>query len=162
MHKQKILVASDHAGFHMKCALVQHLNAIGVEFEDMGAHQLAPEDDYPTILVPVASRIAQDPEHLRGIVLGGSGNGEAMICKRFIGIRAAVYYGGRMEIVKLSREHNDANVLSLGARFISEEEMKEVVDLWLSTPFSGNERHLRRIELLDRFELGHEPSTRLN
>ena len=94
--------------------------------------------------------MAADPENTRGIVLGGSGQGEAMVASRYKGVRAAVYYGGEREIIKLSREHNNANILSLGARFISAEEAKEAVKLWLDTPFSGEERHRRRIEKIDQ------------
>lgn len=148
---QKILIASDHAGFELKNSLVAYLKE-KYEVIDMGAHLKDPLDDYPPIMAPVAMAVLQDPEHIKAIVFGGSGNGEAMVCNRFPEIRAAVYYGGPLDIVKLSREHNDANVLSLGARFINEVGMKEAVDLWLSTPFSGDERHVRRIELIDAIE----------
>ena len=85
----------------------------------------------------------------KAIILGGSGQGEDMVANKFEGVRAAEYYGGNLEIVKLSREHNDANVLSLGARFLSLEEAKEAVKLWLETPFSNEERHARRISEIE-------------
>ena len=98
---------------------------------------------------PVAQAVANELES-RGIVIGMSGQGEAMCANRFKNVRAAVYYGGSIEIVRLSREHNDANILSLGARFIEANEALETVKLWLETPFSGDERHVRRITKLDR------------
>ncbi len=150
--KPKVLVASDHAGFELKNVLVAHLKEQGYMVEDMGAHVLNDADDYPPIMVPVALRVLDDPKHVKGIVFGGSGNGEAMVCNRFPEVRAAVYYGGPLDIVRLSREHNDANILSLGARFINEDEMKKAADLWLTTAFSGEERHARRIELIDSIE----------
>ncbi|MDB5259284.1 MAG: ribose-5-phosphate isomerase ribose 5-phosphate isomerase [Candidatus Taylorbacteria bacterium] len=152
MKNGKILIGTDHAGFELKNILVTYLKENGYNVEDMGAHTLDPEDDYPKLLIPVAMRVLEDPQNIKAIVFGGSGNGEAMICNRFPEVRAAVYYGGPIEIVKLSREHNDANVLSLGARFIDEKQMKNVVDLWLTTPFSGDKRHARRIALIDNIE----------
>lgn len=145
----KIYLASDHAGFELKEALKKYLAGLGYEVEDKGAFSLNPEDDYPDFIRPVAEAVVADPDN-RGIVLGGSGQGEAMVANRYTGVRAAVYYGGQREILKLSRAHNNANVLSLAARFISEQEAKEAVKLWLETPFSGNERHIRRIEKIDQ------------
>ncbi len=146
----KIYLASDHAGFELKEALKKYLTELGYGGEDKGAYSLNSEDDYPDFIRPVVEAVAADPEHVRGIVLGGSGQGEAMIANRYKGVRAAVYYGGQLEIVKLSREHNNANILSLGARFISEYEAKEAVKLWLETPFLGEVRHMRRIEKIDQ------------
>lgn len=148
----KILIASDHAGFKLKNILVEYLRDKKLDVEDMGAHVENPEDDYPPIMAPVAIRILEDPINTKGIIFGGSGNGEAMVANRFPEVRAAVYYGGPLDIVKLSREHNDANILSLGARFIDENQMKDAVDVWLKTPFSGEKRHARRIELIDAVE----------
>jgi ribose 5-phosphate isomerase B len=107
-----------------------------------------PADDYPNFILPCAKKVAATPES-RGVVLGGSGQGEAMAANRIKGVRAAVYYGGPMDIIKLSRLHNDANVLSLGARFVSVEEAQSALELWLKTPFSEEERHARRIQELD-------------
>ena len=145
----KIYIGSDHAGFEMKKVLVNHLELIGHEVVDKGAFSLDPGDDYPDFVSLVAEGVAEEGSNAMGIVLGGSGTGEAIEANRLFGIRAAVYYGGTEEIVKLAREHNDANILSLGARFISEDEAKKVVDLFLSTKFSGDERHKRRILKLD-------------
>ncbi|HBT81408.1 ribose-5-phosphate isomerase [Candidatus Giovannonibacteria bacterium RIFCSPHIGHO2_01_FULL_48_47] len=143
----RIYIGSDHAGYELKEALKKFLQEKGYEVEDKGAFEFNPEDDYPDFIRPVAEEVAKEPE-LRGIVLGGSGQGEAIVANRIKGIRAAVYCGGSMKIVKLSREHNDANILSLGARFISEEKAKKALELWLKTKFSGG-LHQRRIEKID-------------
>ena len=141
----KIFLATDHAGFELKEKLKPFLQKLGYEVEDFGAYELNPEDDYPDFIVPAMKTVAENLGSF-GIILGGSGQGEAIVANRIKGIRAVVYYGGKEEIIKLSREHNDANVLSLGARFLSEDEAKEAIELWLRTPFSGEERHLRRIK----------------
>ncbi len=145
----KVYFASDHAGYELKNRLFDFVqNTLSYECYDCGAMTLDPGDDYPAIIAGAARALAEDVVHgieSRAIVLGGSGTGEAIIANRFRGVRAAVYYGGNDAIVRLSREHNDANVLSLGARFISHDDAKSAVRLWLSTPFSNDERHLRRI-----------------
>lgn len=144
----KLFLASDHAGFELKNALAAFLREQGHEVEDLGPHALDPGDDYPDFIKPLAERVAGTPGAM-GVALGGSGEGEAMAADRVPGARAAVYYGGDLNIIRLSREHNDANILSLGARFLTPEQAKEAVALWLATPFSGEERHVRRIEKLD-------------
>lgn len=146
----RIFIGSDHAGFEIKGMLVPFLRVLGHEVEDMGAHSFETLDDYPDFIRPVAEAVAKDSS-ARGIILGGSGQGEAMCANRINGVRAAVYYGGPFDIAVLSREHNDANILSLGARFIDEDEAREVVRVWLETAFSGDERHARRIAKLDQF-----------
>lgn len=140
-----IYLASDHAGFALKENIKKFLADSGYEVKDFGAFKLDPEDDYPDFIKLAAEAVARDPEHSRGVVLGGSGQGEAMVANRYKGVRAAVYYGGAQDIVKLSREHNNANVLSLGARFVTEEEALAAVKLWLETPFSKEPRHARRL-----------------
>lgn len=148
----KILLASDHAGFEQKNKIGDFVHEMGYDVEDMGPYEYDEYDDYPDFVAPLAKAILErgkSGEELMGIILGGSGQGEAMVANRFRGVRAAVYYGGKMEVPELSRKHNDANVLSLGARFLSEEKMYEVVELWLKTPFSEEERHERRIEKMD-------------
>ena len=122
---------------------------LGHEAEDCGPSTFEAEDDYPDFIKPVARAVAEDPENRRGIVMGGSGQGEAIVANRFKGIRAALYYGGPEEIIKLSREHNNANILSLGARFISENDALHAVKLWLETPFLNEERHVRRVKKID-------------
>ena len=144
----KIYIGTDHAGFEFKESLVEFLKVQGHDIDDMGAHSYEALDDYPDFVHPVAVAVAGDTES-RGIILGGSGQGEAMCANRIKGVRAAVYYGGPFDIAVLSREHNDANILSLGARFIDEDEAKKVVRVWLETPFGGEEKHARRIWKID-------------
>ncbi len=140
-----IYFASDHAGFYMKNALVEFVRELGYEAEDCGAHTFDESDDYPDYIKRVAQIISDDPDQKRGIILGASGQGEDMVADKFPNVRSAEYYGGNLEIIRLSREHNNANVLSLGARFLTLVEAKEAVKLWLETPFSNAERHQRRI-----------------
>jgi len=121
--------------------------------QDQGAFAVDPNDDYTDYVKIVAKMVQGDPES-KGIILGGSGQGEAICANRFKGIRAALFYGGSLEIIKLSRQHNDANILSLGARFINFDQAKEGIDLWLATPFSQDEHHTRRIYEIDDNSLG--------
>ena len=154
----KILVASDHAGFGLKDKLISYLKELDYEVKDMGAFEYNEEDDYPDFIIPLAREVSQHPNEIKGIIFGGSGQGEAMAANKFSGVRATVYYGQGQcvvkeeseSIIKLSREHNDANILSLGARFITEGEMKQVVKEWLNTPFVGNDRHKRRLVKMAR------------
>lgn len=141
----KIFLGTDHAGYDLKEKIKEWLAEWGYEYEDKGAHSLDPTDDYPDFIHPVAEAVSLDSENNRGVILGGSGQGEAMAANRAQGVRAAVYYGGNLDIVRISREHNNSNVLALGARFVEEEEAKQAVKLWLDTPFSEDERHIRRI-----------------
>ena len=143
-----IYIGSDHAGYELKEKLKIFLKELGYEVTDKGAFSLNKDDDYPDFVVPVALSVSDEPNSF-GIVLGGSGQGEAMSANKIDDIRATEYYGGDLEIVKVSREHNDANILSLGARFITEEEAKKAVKLFIETKFSGDERHVRRINKLD-------------
>jgi ribose 5-phosphate isomerase B len=156
-HITRIHIGSDHAGFEMKEELKSFLETLEYEVIDHGAFEFDEDDDYPDFLFPVAESVAIDGQS-RGIILGGSGQGEAICANRIKGIRAAVFNGqyepldGREvpnEII-ISREHNDANVLSLGARFISIPEAKEAVELWLETDFSGDDRHIRRIQKIEK------------
>ncbi len=142
-----IYLAADHAGFALKNNVAEFLRRSLSEYEvkDLGAHRLIDDDDYPDFIRLAAEAVAANPGS-RAIVFGGSGQGEAMVANRYKGVRAVVYYGGPLEIVKLSREHNDANVLSIGARFVKEDEALAAIKLWLETPFSREERHVRRIK----------------
>ena len=144
----KIHIATDHVGLDLKNIIRDYLISKGHEVTDHGAHEYDALDDYPDYIFPCAKAVASDLES-RGIILGGSGQGEAMAANRVKGVRAAVFYNGPVEIVKLSREHNNANILSLGARFMTEDEIYAVIQMWLDEPFGGG-RHQRRIDKLDR------------
>ena len=143
----KIHIAAAHAGLELKNIIRDYLIEKGHDVTDHGAHTYDALDDYPDFIFPCAKAVAADSES-RGIILGGSGQGEAMAANRVKGVRAAVFYNGPDEIVKLSREHNNANILSLGARFMTENEIYDVIEMWLNEPFEGG-RHQRRIEKLD-------------
>ena len=149
--RQMIYIASDHAGFELKNALCRHLAASGRDVEDLGPYAYDPEDDYPDFILPAAEAVAANPGSL-GVVLGGSGQGEALAANKVEGVRAALYYGGPRDIVSLSRTHNQANILSLGARFLDEEEAIAVLELWLETPYGREERHVRRINKVRAYE----------
>jgi len=140
-----IFVAADHAGFKLKEAIKAALIAQGHTVTDCGATTLVEGDDYPQYMKRAAEAVAADKDSF-GIIFGGSGQGEAMVANRHEGVRAAEYYGSSIDIVKLAREHNDANVLSIGARFVKEEEALAAVKVFLDTPFSGEARHERRIQ----------------
>jgi len=148
MHKVKIILATDHAGFELKETIKKSLENDGWQVEDFGAYSYDKDDDYPDYILPAAYAVAQSPNS-RGIIFGGSGQGEAMAANRVKGIRAVVFYDGPDEIIRLSRRHNNANILSFGARFISAEKALKMIDIWLKEPFEGD-RHQRRIEKLDR------------
>ena len=142
----KIFIGSDHAGFELKNTLKEYLHDLGHDVRDMGPKEYDPNDDYPDFIIPVAKEVSHDPSRLMGIVIGASGQGETMCANKVYGIRAAVYYGSNKDIIRLTREHNDANILSLGARFLNPEDAKSVTKLWLDTKFSSEERHRRRIQ----------------
>lgn len=147
----KIFLASDHAGFELKEKIKQWFSEWGYDYQDMGAFVYDENDDYPEIIDRAARKVAEDPGSNRGIVLGGSGQGEAIVCNRRKGVFATVYAARSLDLklVKLMREHNDSNVLSLGARFVPEADVKKVVRTWLETAFSGEARHKRRIAKID-------------
>ena len=165
----KIYIGSDHAGYELKEKLKVYLNelALGYEVIDKGAFKYDADDDYPDFVRPVAEAVVADKDS-RGIILGGSGQCEAICANRIKSVRAAVFYGGVMakeavdvegrkstdpfEIIKLARLHNNANILSIGARFVSVDEAKFAVELFLSTLFSESERHTRRINKIDSLQ----------
>ena len=140
----KIYLAADHAGFELKEKVKDFLIKGKYEVEDFGAFSSDKKDDYPDFVHKAAEAVSQDPES-KAIVFGGSGQGEAMVANRYKGVRAAVLYSYEREIVKLSRQHNNANILSIGARFLSPRKALKCIKLWLNTPFSGDERHIRRL-----------------
>ncbi len=142
-----IHIATDHAGLELKEKVKLYLSKLDYEVVDHGAYEYDALDDYPDFIFPCAEAVSND-SNSKGIILGGSGQGEAMAANRVKGVRAAVFYNGPDEIIKLSRQHNDANILSLGARFMSDQEMYKIIELWLSTDFESG-RHKRRIEKLD-------------
>ncbi len=151
----RIYCAADHAGFSLKELLIPYLRSLGHEVENCGTASQTDGDDYPDVVTPCAHKVAGDAGSF-GIIIGASGQGEAMVANRIAGIRAAVYYGPApraqtdaggtsLGLLESARVHNNANILSLGARFVSEDEAKAAVALFLSTPFSLEERHVRRI-----------------
>lgn len=162
----RIYIGSDHTGYEIKEKLKTYLAELGLGYEvtDKGAFKYDADDDYPDFIRPVAEAVVKD-EGSFGVLLGGSGQGEAMCANRVKGARTAVFYGevlpkgpidikgtksvDSFEIIKLSRKHNDANILSLGVRFLSEDEIKFAIELFLSTKFENEERHMRRIKKLD-------------
>lgn len=175
----KIYLGTDHRGFALKEKIKSWLSEWNYEYEDMGSFSYDEKDDYPDFISKVAQKVSENPESNKGIVLGGSGQGEAMVANKFKNVRAAIFYGPTLKIgkflsflimttasgategfyknalnsiIKLSREHNDANILSLGASFLNERAAKFFVKLWLETKFSGEERHVRRINKIKILE----------
>jgi ribose 5-phosphate isomerase B len=140
----KIHLATDHAGFEHKEALKAHLLERNYEVIDHGDTKLDENDDYPDYVTECAKEVAKDVES-KAIIFGGSGEGEAMCANCIVGARAVVYYGGNKDILTFSRLHNNANILSIGARFMTTDEASEAVDFWLGVEFSHEERHIRRL-----------------
>lgn len=175
----KIFLGADHRGFELKEKIEKWFSGWDFEYEDMGAFSYEKDDDYVDFVSKVAQKVSEDPENNKGIFLGMTGQGEAMVANKFKGVRAAVFYGPSFrlrgflswmlvlasgafaeriynnilkDVIKLSREHNDANVLSLGASFLHERAAKFFIKLWLDTKFSGEERHVRRIIKIKNLE----------
>lgn len=142
-----IALGTDHAGIELKEVVKKFLEENGYEVKDFGAYEYDSADDYPDFINPTAEFVSKN-DNAMGIIFGGSGQGEAMAANRYKGVRAAVFYGGPDEIISLSKQHNNANILSLAARFIEPEHAINVIKLWLSTEFEGG-RHQKRIEKLD-------------
>ena len=145
----RIHVGSDHAGLEFKNRIIEHLAAQGHEVTDHGPFEYDALDDYPKFCFPAAEAVAKDPGSF-GVVLGGSGNGEQMVANKVKGIRAALVWS--LETAKLAREHNDANVIALGGRMHPEKFCLDLVDAFLATPFTGEERHVRRIGQISQYE----------
>lgn len=149
--KKKIFLAADHAGFEMKEHVKAHLQGNNYQVEDCGSFKYDAEDDYPEFMIKAAKKVASN-NGSRGIIFGGSGQGEAIVANKVKGIRAAVYSCKNLDLIRLSRAHNNANVLSIGARFIGREHALKAVKLWLSTDFSGEPRHKRRLGQIEGIE----------
>lgn len=147
----RVYLGSDHAGFELKARLIDHLPALGHEPSDCGAFTFDPDDDYPAFCTATAEKVVGDPGSL-GVVIGGSGNGEAIAANKVIGARAALAWSP--EIARLARLHNDANVISIGARMHSVDDAVALVDLFMASSFSGEQRHQRRIDQLADYERG--------
>jgi ribose 5-phosphate isomerase B len=145
----RVYIGSDHAGFELKTHLVEHLSGLGHEVVDVGAPSYDPEDDYPPYCVEAARRTVDDEGSL-GIVIGGSGNGEQIAANKVPGCRAALAWS--TETASLARQHNDAQVVGIGARMHTTDQATEIVQTFLATPFSEGERHKRRIALLAEYQ----------
>ncbi|VTR77134.1 MULTISPECIES: ribose-5-phosphate isomerase [Cellulomonas] len=145
----RIHVAADHAGFELKVALVEHLRAAGHDVVDHGAPEYDPQDDYPAVCFAAGEAVVADPGSL-GVVIGGSGNGEQIAANKVTGVRAALAWN--LDTARLGRQHNDANVVAIGARQHSVDEALELVDAFVAEPFSQDPRHQRRIDQLAAYE----------
>lgn len=150
----RVYVGSDHAGFELKAHLVYHLISLGYDVVDVGPQAYDPDDDYPPFCIETGRRVVANSGSL-GVVLGGSGNGEQIAANKVPGCRAAL--GWSVETAMLAREHNGAQVIGVGARMHTPEEAAEIVEAFLSTPFSEIERHQHRLDMLDAYEATHEP-----
>ena len=149
----KIFVGTDHAGYVLKDKLVSSLKGAGHEVVDKGAFTYNEEDDYPDFSIPVAQEVSKNPDGVRGIIIGATGEAETIVANKFPHVRAVVFYGksqsvvdDKADIIIRSRENNNTNILVLGARYLDEESMMAAVNLWLSTPFGGGEKHIRRFK----------------
>jgi ribose 5-phosphate isomerase B len=145
----RVHIGGDHAAYDLHQELVRFLEAEGHEVSDHGPFELDPQDDYPVFVLRAAEAVAADPGSL-GIVLGGSGNGEQMAANKVAGIRAALC--STEELATLAREHNDAQVISIGARMTTSDQARAMVRTFLATPFSGDPRHQRRIDMVTSYE----------
>ena len=143
----KVFIASDHAGFKLKSELIKFFEKEKIEFEDVGNLKYKKDDDYPDFIIPCVKKVIKNKG--MGIILGHSGQGEAIAANKVKGARCVVYYGGNEKIIKLSRQHNAANVLSLGAGFVSKVKAKKIVKIWLNCKFSNAKRHKRRLRKLE-------------
>jgi ribose 5-phosphate isomerase B len=145
----RVYLGADHAGYELKVHLANHLAKQGYEVVDMGAHEFHPEDDYPAFCLHAAAAVVADPGSL-GVVIGGSGNGEQIAANKIVGVRAALAWS--VETATLARQHNDANVVGIGARQHTLDEATEIVEAFLATPFSHGERHARRVAQVTEYE----------
>lgn len=156
----KIFIGTDHAGYVLKDKLLTSLKGAGHEVIDKGAFEYNEDDDYPDFVIPVAREVSKNPDKVRGIIIGATGEAEAIAANKFPHTRAVVFYGksksvvdDEADIIVRSREHNDANILILGARYLDEETMMNAVNLWLATPFSREEKHIRRMAKVNAIQV---------
>jgi ribose 5-phosphate isomerase B len=149
----RVYLGSDHAGFELKNHLVEHLQKQGHDVVDIGPHVYDAEDDYPPFCLATGAKVVADPGSL-GIVIGGSGNGEQIAANKIAGVRSALVW--KVEIAQLARQHNDSNVCAIGARQHTPEEAAAFAEAFLSTAFSGDPRHQRRIDQLAEYERSRE------
>jgi ribose 5-phosphate isomerase B len=145
----RVYLGSDHAGFEVKVHLANHLATQGYDVVDVGPHAFDPDDDYPAFCLHTGDRVVADAGSL-GVVIGGSGNGEQIAANKVAGVRAALAWN--IETAQLAREHNDANIIAVGARQHTLADATAIVEAFLATPFSGNERHARRIAQMAEYE----------
>lgn len=164
----KLYLAADHAGFELKEKVKTFLEGKDYEVKDCGAETFDPNDDYPDFIKKAAKEVSNDPDNSKAVIFGGSGQAEAMVANKYPGVRCAIFYAAlppfgaadftgrksndQMEMIRLTREHNDANVLSIGARFITEQTAKIAIEQWLQTNFNNEERHVRRINKIKEIE----------
>lgn len=167
MKPMKVYLATDHAGFELKNKVAGILRSEGYEVEDCGPFAFDKDDDYPDWISKAAQKVSLDPQSF-GIVFGGSGQGEAIVANKFKNVRCAVFYTPAIpaqpidingissddsyEMVRLAREHNNANMLSLGIRFLTQPQIIEAIKIFMENPFTGEERHARRIEKISKLE----------
>jgi len=156
----KIFIGTDHAGFGLKEKLVKSLKILGHEVVDKGAFEYNEDDDYPDFAIPVAREVSKDPDNARGVLIGATGEAEAMTANKFPHVRAVNYYGkancivdDEADILIRSRDHNNTNILSLGARYLTEDDMVQALTIWLKTPYGGGDKHIRRLEKMDAIKI---------
>jgi ribose 5-phosphate isomerase B len=150
MQVKKIYLSGDHAGFKLKEKLKSFFMKKRFEIEDFGPKEYNDDDDYPDFVIPMAKKVAKDKKS-RGIIIAGSGQGEAIASNKIKGIRAGLYYGGALKIVKYGRSHDNTNILCFGSRFVNEQEAKKAINTFLKTKFESG-RHLRRLKKIARIE----------
>jgi len=149
---KKIFISGDHAGFKIKEKVILWLEKSGYKVKDCGPYEYNKSDDYPDFVMPMSKEVSKNKNY-RGIIIAGSGQGEVIASNRIKNIRTAIYYGGISpnKILRLSRAHNNSNVLSLGAFFINEKEIKNAIKIWLNSPFSEDIRHKRRLKKIEKY-----------
>ena len=156
----KIYLGTDHTGFGFKEKIISFLKGQGHEIIDKGAYEYNERDDYPDFVIPVAKEGSHNPDNVRGVILGATGQAEAFTANKFPHARAVVYYGksecvvdDEADVLIRSREHNNSNIISLGVRYLTEEDALNAVTLWLGTSYSNGERHKRRLSKIDAIHI---------